>query len=102
MSFIKKTLSAAKNLKAKSIVFSLIGSAILAFGLYNVHSISSVTEGGVLGLTLYVIFSDGKRSVRNLSYTPSYRVQDSLFSIRFSSCFRRFIPDLPIIRFSPQ
>ena len=52
MSFIKKTLSAAKNLKAKSIIVSLLGSAILAFGLYNVHSISSVTEGGVLGLTL--------------------------------------------------
>lgn len=29
-----------------------LGSAILAFGLYNVHSISGVTEGGVLGLTL--------------------------------------------------
>lgn len=52
MSFIKKTLSAAKNLKAKNIIVSLLGSAILAFGLYNVHSISSVTEGGVLGLTL--------------------------------------------------
>ncbi len=30
----------------------LAGSAILAFGLYNVHSLSDVTEGGVLGLTL--------------------------------------------------
>lgn len=30
----------------------LIGSAILAFGLYHVHSFSGVTEGGVLGLTL--------------------------------------------------
>ena len=30
----------------------VLGSAILAFGLYNVHSISGVTEGGVLGLTL--------------------------------------------------
>lgn len=41
-----------KNLRAKNIVVALIGSAILAFGLYNVHSISNVTEGGVLGLTL--------------------------------------------------
>ena len=31
---------------------ALIGSAILAFGLYNVHAFSGVTEGGVLGLTL--------------------------------------------------
>jgi len=30
----------------------LLGSAILAFGLYNVHAFSGVTEGGVLGLTL--------------------------------------------------
>ena len=33
-------------------VLALLGSAILAFGLYNVHAFSGVTEGGVLGLTL--------------------------------------------------
>ncbi len=32
--------------------FNVIGGAILAFGLYQIHSISDVTEGGVLGLTL--------------------------------------------------
>ena len=31
---------------------AVAGSAILAFGLYNVHSLSGVTEGGILGLTL--------------------------------------------------
>ena len=31
---------------------SIFGSALLAFGLYNVHALSGVTEGGVLGLTL--------------------------------------------------
>lgn len=30
----------------------LAGSAILAFGLYQIHSFAEVTEGGVLGLTL--------------------------------------------------
>lgn len=30
----------------------LLGSFILAFGLYNIHSLSGVTEGGQLGLTL--------------------------------------------------
>ena len=30
----------------------LLGTAILSFGLYNVHSLSGVTEGGALGLTL--------------------------------------------------
>ena len=40
------------NLKLKPCIMALTGSAILAFGLYHVHSISNVTEGGVLGLTL--------------------------------------------------
>ena len=31
---------------------ALLGSAILAFALYNIHSLSGVTEGGQLGLTL--------------------------------------------------
>ncbi len=30
----------------------LLGSAILAFGMYNVHATADITEGGVLGLTL--------------------------------------------------
>ena len=30
----------------------VVGSAILSFGLYNIHALSSVTEGGVLGMTL--------------------------------------------------
>lgn len=34
------------------IIILLLGSAILSFGLYNVHSFAGVTEGGVLGLTL--------------------------------------------------
>ncbi|RVU53951.1 YitT family protein [Anaerosphaera multitolerans] len=32
----------------------LMGSAILSFGLYNVHQQSDVTEGGVLGLNLLI------------------------------------------------
>ena len=31
---------------------ALLGSGILAFGIYEVHAVSAVTEGGVLGLTL--------------------------------------------------
>lgn len=36
----------------KEVLILLLGSAILAFGLYHVHAQSKVTEGGVLGLTL--------------------------------------------------
>lgn len=41
-----------KNIKAKNCITAVIGSIILAFGMYNIHSISGVTEGGTLGLTL--------------------------------------------------
>ena len=44
--------SVLKKIKLSSVVLLLLGSAILAFGIYNIHSVSNVTEGGILGLTL--------------------------------------------------
>ncbi len=44
--------SVLKEMKVSSVLLLLLGSAILAFGLYNIHSVSNVTEGGILGLTL--------------------------------------------------
>lgn len=38
--------------KRQRIRLSLLGGGVLAFGLYHIHSISGVTEGGTLGLTL--------------------------------------------------
>lgn len=49
---IQEWKEALKNLTLKNCAITLLGSFILAFGLYNVHSISGVTEGGVLGATL--------------------------------------------------
>ncbi len=40
------------RLRLKNCLLALAGSAILAFGLYHIHSFSGVTEGGVLGMTL--------------------------------------------------
>jgi len=37
----------------------LLGTAILTFGLFNVHSQSRITEGGVLGATLLVQYWTG-------------------------------------------
>lgn len=51
-SFLRKELNMLSKRKAKNCCISLLGSAILAFGLYHIHSFSGVTEGGVLGLTL--------------------------------------------------
>lgn len=39
-------------LQFKKVLLSILGGGVLAFGLYHVHSISGVTEGGALGLTL--------------------------------------------------
>ena len=41
-------------IKPKKCALALLGSAILAFGLYNVHALSGVTVGGVLGMTLFL------------------------------------------------
>lgn len=39
-------------MKTKNILLSILGGFVLAFGLYHIHSVSAVTEGGVLGLSL--------------------------------------------------
>ena len=39
-------------LSLRTCVLGLAGSAVLAFGLYHIHSFSNVTEGGQLGLVL--------------------------------------------------
>ena len=43
----------------KKILLSLSGSLILSFGMYNIHSVSGITEGGTLGLTLLLEHSLG-------------------------------------------
>ena len=40
------------KLKISNCLILLVGSIIQAIGIYNIHSLSNVTEGGVLGMTL--------------------------------------------------
>lgn len=40
------------HIEPRKCALALTGSAIQAFGLYNIHAFAGVTEGGVLGLTL--------------------------------------------------
>lgn len=40
------------RLKLKNCLLIALGNLILAFGLYNIHEQTHVTEGGVLGMTL--------------------------------------------------
>lgn len=48
----RPTPFASLRLHPANCVLAVASSAVIAFGLYNVHSFSSITEGGVLGLTL--------------------------------------------------
>jgi len=45
-----------KGLKAALCSYGMlvVGTAVLAFGLYNIHRQSNITEGGVLGLVLFL------------------------------------------------
>lgn len=52
----KAALGAAPNFNEIGIHYGclLLGAAILSFGMYNIHSQSRITEGGVLGMTLFL------------------------------------------------
>jgi uncharacterized membrane-anchored protein YitT (DUF2179 family) len=43
-----------KRQSIRNYLILLLGSAILSFGLFNIHSQSRITEGGVLGATLLI------------------------------------------------
>lgn len=40
------------KLKASNCLVAFLASALQAFGMYNIHALSGITEGGVLGATL--------------------------------------------------
>ena len=42
----------SEKVKIQNCIIAVIGSSILSFGLYNIHSFCEITEGGVLGLIL--------------------------------------------------
>lgn len=42
------------KLKLSNCLILILGSIIQAIGIYNIHSLSNVTEGGTLGLTLLI------------------------------------------------
>ena len=41
-------------LKPKYCLIAFLSSAFQAFGMYNIHAISDITEGGVLGAVLLI------------------------------------------------
>lgn len=69
------------------VVLLLLGCAIQAFGLFNIHAFSGVTEGGVLGATLLIAHHFGvSPSVSSfvlnaLCYAFGYRVLGRRFIV---------------------
>ncbi len=59
-----------KNVKPKSILLILLGSAVTAFGMYNIHDVSDITEGGIFGLDLLLEYHFGiSPAYTNLIFT---------------------------------
>ena len=66
----------------------LLGAAIVAFGLYNVHGQSGITEGGVLGATLLI------RRWTGISPAVSEVVLDVFcYGLGFTFLGKRFLVD---------
>ena len=89
----------------KKIFILLLGSFILAFGLYNIHALSGVSEGGAIGLTLffYNLFnispSISSIIITVITYAIGYKVIGKDFLINsliatLGFCFFYFISEL--------
>ena len=92
----KSASRAPVNIRFSYCLIALLSSAFLAFGLYHIHSVSGVTEGGILGLTLLLdhwfgISPAGSSLVLNaLCYLLGWRVLGKRFiglSIIAGGCF---------------
>ncbi|MBE6730403.1 MAG: YitT family protein [Ruminococcaceae bacterium] len=77
---MKKIINFLPKLKLKNCLVIILGSFILAFGLYNVHSVAKVTEGGSLGLCLLLDYHFGISpavtgfTVNVISYVIGFKV----------------------------
>ena len=76
------------RVQARRYACILLGTAIVAFGLYNVHGQSGITEGGVLGATLLIQHWTG------ISPSVSEIVLDVIcYALGFAFLGRRFLVD---------
>ncbi len=106
-----------KEIKISSIVLLLGGSGLLAFGIYHIHSVSGVTEGGILGLTLLLEYWFGISPsvsgflLTGLCYFMGWKLLGKRFLIysfisaigfsTFYGIFEQFDPLFPQLRETP-
>ena len=50
----QKIRGALRRFTAKRIALILLGTAILSFGIHNIHQRTAITEGGIIGLVLLI------------------------------------------------
>ena len=92
-----------RNLKLSHCIIAVFASALLSFGLFNIHSVADITEGGVLGMTLLLerwfnISPSLSGLILNLlCYIIGFKVLDKSFigysiisALSFSICYRLF------------
>jgi len=90
-----------RSLTPKSVALSLLGSFILAFGLYHIHSFTGVTEVGPLGLALlldhwFLISPALSTAVVNVicywigwkSLGKAFIAHSAVATVGFSVCYR--------------
>lgn len=102
-----------KNIKAKNCIICALGGVILAFGMYNIHSVADITEGGTLGLILLfehhfgispalseivlnlICYGIGVKTLGGVFLVYS-AVSTSAFSLAYSvfECFPRIYPEI--------
>ena len=102
-----------KSIKPKNCIICALGGIILAFGMYNIHSVADITEGGTLGLILLlehhfgispavseiilnaVCYGIGIKTLGAVFMVYSV-ISTSAFSIAYAvfECFPRIYPDI--------
>lgn len=100
--------------KLKNILIGVLGSAIAVFGIYNVHDVAAITEGGILGLNLLIqhwfgislaysnivltalCFLIGRRVIgrRFIGYSAFFAGAASLFYRLLECCTPRLFPQI--------
>lgn len=97
----------------KSLFFALLGSAIIAFGTYNIHANSNIPEGGIIGLSLIIDYYTGiSPAISNLVINAlccilAWRLMGTRFMMNaavaslgfsvFYAIFEAFPPVIPVM-----
>ena len=105
------------SINYRSLFFALLGSAIIAFGTYNIHANSDIPEGGIIGLCLILEFYTGiSPAISNLVINAlccvlawrlmgtRYMLNAAIASLGFSAFyafFEAFPPVIPVMSHYP-